>query len=239
MKLIWLVLFAFLFGGVLNSFAQNKMVDDSKRLKIAHISEDFSIENLNDPAWNKASDVSVTRYWSGNKAPVGRQFKTRLLWSGTAFYVRFVANQNEPLIVSDKPDLKKKTKGLWDRDVCEVFIAPIKNERNRYFEFEIAPTGEWIDLGIEVKRTKRETDWDYASGMESAANIEKDKVVMAIRIPWKALGKAPKAGSIWLGNLFRCVGKDPTRGYLSWQATKTKEPSFHVPSKFGEFEFVK
>src|SRR5205807_8790445 len=115
-------------------------------------------------------------------------------------------------------------------DVCEIFIAPNRNERNKYFEFEIAPTGEWIDLGIEVKRTKRETDWDYASRMQSAAKIENDKVVMAIKIPWTALGKTPKPGDIWLGNLFRCVGKDPTRGYLSWQATKTKEPSFHVPT---------
>ena len=108
-----------------------------------------------------------------------------------------------------------------------------------HHEIGVYRLGEWIDLGINVTPSNRETDWDYASGMQSAAKIEKDKVVMAIKINWKALGKTPKAGDIWLGNLFRCVGKDPTRGYLSWQATMTKEPSFHVPSKFGEFEFVK
>jgi Carbohydrate family 9 binding domain-like len=237
MKLIGFFLFTLLICGVIASPAQNKMAN-SKRLKIAHIARDFPVENLNDAAWKKATDISVSKYWSGEAAPAGRHFTARLLWSDTAIYVRFEANQTEPLIVSDKPDLTKKIKGLWDRDVCEIFIAPDKKTRNKYFEFEIAPTGEWIDLGVEVTPTKRETDWDYASKMESSARIDKDKVVMAIRIPFVSLGKTPKTGDVWLGNLFRCVGKDPTRGYLAWQPTKTKEPAFHVPSKFGEFVFV-
>lgn len=238
MKLSGVVLIGSLFFGALPSLAQHKNVN-SKRLKITHVTNDFLISDLTSAQWNKASDVTTANYWSGKSAPIGRQFKARLLWSETAMYIRFEANQDEPLIVSDKPDLTKKTIGLWDRDVCEIFIAPNKANRNKYFEFEIAPTGEWIDVGIEVLPHKRESDWDYASGMKSAAKIEKDKVVMAIKIEWKALGKTPKAGDVWLGNLFRCVGKDPTRGYLSWQPTKTNEPSFHVPAKFGEFEFTK
>jgi Carbohydrate-binding family 9 len=62
---------------------------------------------------------------------------------------------------------------------------------------------------------------------------------MAIKIEWKAFGKTPKIGDVWLGNIFRCIGKDPTRGYLAWSPTMTKEASFHVPEKFGEFEFGK
>ena len=211
----------------------------STRLTIAHISKDFAIDRLDDTAWKRASQVLVSKYWSGKAAPNGHQFSVQLLWSDTALYVRFDASQSEPLVVSEKADISKKIIGLWDRDVCEIFIAPDKNKPNKYFEFEIAPNGEWIDLGIEVASQKRKTDWEYKSGMTSAAKIEKDKVVMAIKIPWKAFEARPKAGDVWLGNLFRCVGKDPTRGYLSWQATKTKEPSFHVPSKFGEFQFVK
>ena len=73
---------------------------------------------------------------------------------------------------------------------------------------------------------------------KGALVIEKDKIRMAIKIEWKAFGKTPKAGDIWLGNLFRCVGEGETRGYLAWQPTKTIEPSFHVPEAFGEFEFA-
>jgi len=211
----------------------------NSQLEIVHINRDFSITALEDPNWKRGKEVAVKTYWSGENAPKGRQFKARLVWSDTALYIRFEADQDEPLVVSEKPDLSKKIRGLWDRDVCEIFIVPDKNETNKYFEFEIAPNGEWIDLGIEVTPEIRLTDWDYSSGMRSAAAIGKGKVTMAIKIEFSALGRTPKAGDIWLGNLFRCVGKDPTRGYLSWQPTNTKEPSFHVPSKFGEFKFTK
>ena len=218
--------------------AQNKMTKNT-RLKISHINKDFPITELQNPAWKLDKEVPIQKYWSGEEAPEGRHAKARLLWSDLGLYIRFEANQDEPLVVSDPPNLTSKTLGLWDRDVCEIFIAPDKNARNKYFEFEIAPNGEWIDLEIEVLPEKRETDWDYNSGMESAVKIEDKKIVMAIRIAWKAFGNTPRVGDVWLGNLFRCVGRDPTRGYLAWQPTKTKTPSFHVPEKFGEFEFIK
>jgi hypothetical protein len=240
MKAIHLLLAAFVFGTIVaaNLFSQTNM-KKAEQLKIKHISQDFDVKDLDSRVWQKAKTVKIARYWSRETAPNGREFSARLLWSDAALYVRFEANQTEPLVVSEKPDLSKKVRGLWDRDVCEIFIAPNKGERNKYFEFEIAPTGEWIDLGIEVTPTERLTDWDYKSNMTSTARIDKDKVVMAIKIPFASLGKTPKAGDIWLGNLFRCVGKDSTRGYLAWQPTKTKEPAFHVPEAFGEFKFVK
>lgn len=218
--------------------AQIKMSNEN-RIKIKHIKNNFPVNELENKAWEKAEVVSIDKYWSGENAPDGRRFKAKLLWSKTALYVRFEANLTEPLIVSDKPNLTGKTKGLWDRDVCEIFLAPNRAEFRKYFEFEIAPNGEWIDLGIYQQPDKRETDWDYHSGMQSAAKIEKDKVISAIKVEWKAFGATPKAGEIWLGNILRCVGAGATRGYLTWQPTFTKEASFHVPERFGEFEFIK
>jgi hypothetical protein len=127
---------------------------------------------------------------------------------------------------------------LWERDVCEVFMAPDRNEPRRYFEFEIAPTGEWIDLAIDLTSGERLTDWNYRSEIEAGARIENNCVVMSIKIPWTAFGRKPDSGDVWLGNIFRCVGKEPDRGYLAWQPTFTEKPSFHVPKKFGEFVFV-
>jgi hypothetical protein len=228
---------------LLFSFAEanaQKMSETNKpKITINRLKKDFPISELDNKSWSKAKDILIDKYWSGETAPKGRHFKTKLLWSQNAIYVRFEANQSEPLVVSEAPNLKTKTKGLWDRDVCEIFLAPNRAEFRKYFEFEIAPNGEWIDLGIYQKPDERITDWDYNSGMQSATRIEKDKVVMAIKIEWKAFGKQPQAGDIWLGNIFRCVGKGETRGYLAWSPTFTKEPSFHVPEKFGEFEFSK
>jgi len=221
---------------VMLCFSQSKMTD---RIKITHVRKDFPIQELDNKNWQKVKDVKIEKYWSGENAPDGRRFEAKLLWSNQALYIRFEANQNEPLVVSGAPNLISKTRGLWDRDVCEIFLAPDKNEPHKYFEFEIGPNGEWIDLGIYQKPNERITDWDYASGMQSAARVEKNKVVSAIKIEWKAFGKTPKRGDIWLGNILRCVGAGATRGYLTWQPTFTKEPSFHVPEKFGEFEFGK
>lgn len=235
--------FIFIFLIFLFSFmeinAQTAAVKKQPKNAVKYIKSDFPITELDHKSWKEANEISVGQYWSGETVPQERQFKTRILWSDTAVYVRFEANQHEPLVVSDKPNLLTKTRGLWDRDVCEIFLAPDRAEPRKYFEFEIAPNGEWIDLGIHQKPAERITDWDYASGMKSAARVEKNKVWMAIKIDWKAFQKRPAPGDVWLGNIYRCIGKDPTRGYLAWSPTETKEPAFHVPEKFGEFEFVK
>jgi hypothetical protein len=235
-KLAGFSVFFFMIAG---PAAAGRPIKMSDTFEIIHIARDFTVGELDDPAWLKAKQVEVATYWSGEKAPKGRHFTARLLWSDRALYIRFEADQDEPLVVSTKPDLTRKTMNLWDRDVCEIFIAPNRSKPNKYFEFEVAPTGEWIDVGIEVLPHKRISDWKYASGMQTAARIEEGKVISAMRIEWAALGKSPVAGDQWLGNIFRCVGKDPGRGYLAWQPTMTPHPAFHVPSKFGKFVFVK
>ena len=185
---------------------------------ISRIKNDFSITDSDNNIWQISSGIAVDTYWSGEKAPAGRHFETRFLWSETGLYVRFQAQQAEPLIVNEKPDLTKKTMGLWERDVCEIFIAPNGRQRNKYFEFEIAPTGEWIDLGISMNETQRIIDWEYDSGLEASVRIEEEMITIAAKIPWKAFGTMPKLGDVWMGNLFRCVGRGSARGYLAfWQ----------------------
>jgi alpha-galactosidase len=209
------------------------------KLGIFYIEDDFPIDEFENASWKIAEEISIEKYWSGADAPAGRHFKARLLWSEKSLYVRFEAGRTEPLIVGEHPNLETKTRDLWERDVCEIFVAPDKNDPRNYFEFEVAPTGEWIDLAIRQTIAGRETDFAYDSKMRAAAKIERDKVLMSIKIDWKAFGPAPKAGDAWRGNLFRCVGAGETRGYLAWRPTKTESPNFHVPEAFGEFEFVK
>ncbi|MDH3528126.1 MAG: carbohydrate-binding family 9-like protein [Acidobacteriota bacterium] len=210
-----------------------------KSANIKYIETDFEISDLENAAWDAADTIKIKSYWSGQRAPKKRRFTAKMLWSESALYVRFDANQGEPLVISEKPDLTKKTRGLWDRDVCELFISPFRDDARKYFEFEVAPTGEWIDLGIYQGPEKRDTDWDYASGMTTAAKIEYDLVVMAFRVEWTAFGSKPAAGDVWKGNLLRAVGKGENRGYLAWSATRTEVPNFHVPERFGEFFFVR
>jgi hypothetical protein len=175
-------------------------------------------------------------YWSGTEAPPARHAEARVLWSDAALHIRFHCHQDEPLIVNPTPQRETKTVGLWERDVCEIFVAPDARVPERYFEFEAAPTGEWLDLAIHLMPEARETDWGFPSGMTAAARVSTNEIMIAMRIPWNSLGHTPAAGERWRTNLFRCVGATEGRGYLAWQPTRTPRPNFHVPQAFGWLE---
>lgn len=206
-------------------------------IEASYTSANVAVNDLKHPAWEAAQVAPIKRYWSGEDAPVGRHAEARLLWSDEALCVRFVCHQTEPLVVHPHPQTERKAIGLWDRDVCELFIAPDAREPERYFEFEAAPTGEWLDLIVHQKLDVRETEWEFHSGMSVAARMTANNVTIAMRVPWDALGRVPQAGERWRANLFRCVGSGATRGYLAWQPTLTDEPCFHVPAAFGWMQF--
>ncbi|MFS8085018.1 MAG: carbohydrate-binding family 9-like protein [Acidobacteriota bacterium] len=209
------------------------MTNERSIIEARHTASDLSVSDLTSAEWNKAHPVQIDRYWSGDAAPATRHAEARILWSQKALHLRFVCQQGEPTVVSSHPQTEKKTIGLWDRDVCEIFIAPDPSVVERYLEFEAAPTGEWLDVAIHWTRDKRESDWDFNSHMTAAARVEKARVTIAIRIPWNHWIHEPQTGERWRVNLFRCVGSDPGRGYLAWQPTRTREANFHVPQVFG------
>ena len=202
-----------------------------------YIVADISANQFQDSAWGIAQPVSITRLWSGEETPVGSHAEVRILWSNESLNVQFICNQAQPLIVNAKPQLDQKTMGLWDRDVCEIFIGPFQDQPHRYFEFEAAPTGEWVELAVHFSETKRENDFEFESGITVAAHVSEDRVIIGMRIPWSATIPKPQHGDEWRANLFRCVGLGNER-YLAWQPTFTAEPNFHVPEAFGRLKFT-
>jgi hypothetical protein len=210
---------------------------EDKVVTARHTPEDLTAGRFYGSEWEKAQPINIERYWSGDSAPKARHAEARILWSSKALHIRFVCHQAEPLVISEKPQTQTKTMGLWDRDVCEIFIAPDPNVVERYLEFEAAPTGEWLDVAIHWTPEKRESDWKFNSHMTTAAHVEKDRVTIAMRIPWNHWIHEPQTGERWRVNLFRCVGSDPGRGYLAWQPTRTPQPNFHAPQVFGSLVF--
>ena len=209
------------------------MTDEKQIVEARHTATDLNVGDLKSAEWNRAQPVKIDHYWSGDLAPASRHAEARLLWSHKALHIRFVGRQAEPLVVSATPQTAKKTMGLWDRDVCEIFIAPDPNVVERYFEFEAAPNGEWLDVAIHWTAEKRESDWDFNSHMTTTSRVERDRVIIGMRIPWNHWIHEPQRDERWRVNLFRCIGSDPGRGYLTWQPTRTKEANFHVPQVFG------
>ena len=189
------------------------------------------------PEWTRAQPIEITRKWSGEDAPASRHAEARIIWTEESLLVRFVCRQHEALTVNSNPQLGKKTYRLWDKDVCEIFIAPDPKAPGRYFEFEASPKGEWIDLAINLTAAGREADFEFHSGMTVGALVTKAQTIVAMRIPWSDYLPKPQKGESWLVNLFRCVGVGDER-YLAWRPTYTAEPNFHVPEVFGWLNFL-
>jgi hypothetical protein len=208
-------------------------------LKIKFTELELEVNDFAHVVWQQVEAAPLVKYWSGTDANVGRHAEARLAFNPEYLFIRFDCKQEETLTINDKPSLTEKTIGLWEKDVCELFISPNIKNPGQYFEFEAAPTGEWLDLGIVWSPDERKTDWDYASGMETSAEISEEGILILMKIPWTAFGKTPDFGEKWRGNLYRCVGSGENRGYLAWQPTFTPQPNFHVPEAFGSFEFIR
>ena len=202
-----------------------------------HVASPPQPAQFDHPAWDTAGPVMIERLWSGEPAPPKRHAEARICWSDAGLHVRFSCGQHEPLIVSPSPNTQKKTLGLWDRDVCEIFIAPDPNNASMYYEFEAAPTGEWLDLAIVINEAGRQTEWDYESGMEATAALEPERLLVGMTIPWSKRIRKPEAGNSWKVNLFRCVGPEAPGRYLAWRPTRAPVPLFHVPEAFGWLRF--
>jgi alpha-galactosidase len=202
-----------------------------------YASQSLPVGDFENEIWQTCRPVLISHYWSGEPAPPSRHAEARICWSDEAIHARFVCKQQEPLVVAANPKTDTKTLGLWDRDVCEIFLAPDPANPSRYYEFEAAPNGEWVDLGITLTPGGRETDWNYASGFTTAARLEGEELTIAMRIPWSGSIPKPATGETWLANVFRCVGPESPDRYLAWRPTRTPEPNFHVPEAFGELRF--
>jgi hypothetical protein len=130
---------------------------------------------------------------------------------------------------------------LWDRDVVEMFLGDDWNNIRHYREFEIAPTGDWIDLAINLDKKSYDPTW--RSGWKTVARIDKATRTWyaAARIPLRAVSsQRVTAGTKWRANLYRIegLGEDPVRHFLCWHPTcaADRDPN-HVPEQFGILTF--
>ncbi len=124
---------------------------------------------------------------------------------------------------------------LWERDVAEVFLQPDRFGQKYYKEFEVSPNGQWLDLDITPEGLHH-----VRSGMRSNVRVDENARVWTaeLAIPMAAVTDQFDPAWPWRVNFFRCEGLDPERFYSAWQPTETKEPSFHVPQKFGWLKFA-
>jgi len=199
-------------------------------------------QNPADKAWSKAAVQSMSKDCSRKIDYPHIKTSIRGFWTDKDLYLLFECPYTELNLFLPTQNDKKRV-GLWDRDVVEMFLGDDWSNIRHYREFEIAPTGDWIDLAIDLDHESYDHSW--SSGWETKARIDEGKKVWyaAARIPLSAVtSQQVKDGTKWRINLYRIdgLGADPQRRFLCWQPTcvQNRDPN-HVPEHFGTLIFAK
>jgi len=200
-------------------------------VKARRIDRDFVPDgHLNEPEWAQARSVPLEYGSRDSHARPDLSTPVRLLWSDRFLYLSYECPYEQLSIWS--PPQKEERLGLWDYDVVEAFIGPDPERMNRYLEFEWAPSGESLDLKLDLP----EKDFDWTANAESAVVVNEAKKIwrVEVRIPLSSLSDAaPEVGTRWKINLFRHDRHD--KAFLAFSPTLTN--TFHAPARFGWLEF--
>jgi hypothetical protein len=191
--------------------------------------------------WKSAATESMSKDCSRQIDYPNIKTEVRAFWTDTDLYLLFRCPYSQ-LNLFLPADNSTKRVSLWDRDVVEMFLGDDWTNIRHYREFEIAPTGDWIDLAIDLDHKSYDHGW--RSGWQTMARIDKDRKIWyaAARIPLSAVTSKPVKGGVkWRMNLYRIegLGADPQRHFLCWQPTcvQNRDPN-HVPEHFGTLVFT-
>jgi len=212
------------------------------RIHSLHLAQDVVPDgDVSKKAWKEAEWVRFDHDMSGGRRYPQALTEVASRWSAQHVYFAFRCKYTT-LNVYDGEDLVKERWELWERDVVEVFINPEPSRVNHYFEFEVAPNNQWIDLEIDKDKDPF-NDAGWNSHFEHATRIDRKNQVWTceMRIPTSPMGVARvRPGSEWRVNFYRAdgPGDDSQRRFMSW-STIPEGKTFHVPTRFGIIQFVR
>jgi Carbohydrate family 9 binding domain-like len=202
---------------------------------------DFDVDaNVMKKAWRNVPWAKFDHDVSGQYRYPDLATRVAATWTDNYIYFAFSCHFDR-LNTYEGEDTSKQRWELWNRDVVEVFVNPRPEHLTHYYEFEVAPNNQWIDLEIE-KKNNPFNDAGWNSGFSHASKVDSQKRIWTVemRIPLKSMKvMALTAGSKWRVNFFRAAGQgtDEHRHFLSW-STIPSGATFHVPERFGTLVFV-
>lgn len=192
--------------------------------------------------WAKAASTWITKDCSHEIDYLKLKTEVRGFWTDSDLYLLFISTYTELNLWLPADNSKDRLK-LWDRDVVEFFLGEDWQDIKVYKEFEIAPTGDWVDLAIDLNHDSYDAKWD--SGWQRQGRIDEKTHIWyaAARVPLRSVSeKQVQAGTKWRVNLYRIdgLGADPVRHFMCWQPTcvVNRDPN-HVPEHFGTLVFTK
>jgi hypothetical protein len=191
-------------------------------------------------AWKDAKSAWMVKDCTRTLDYPDLKTEIRGFWTDTDLYLLFICPYRS-LNLFQPPQNGQPRRGLWDRDVVEMFLGDDWENIRHYREFEIAPTADWIDLAIDLDRRGQNRNW--RSGWKITARIDEQAKIWyaACQIPLKSVSeKEVQPGTRWRANLYRIDGDgpDPERRFMCWQPTcvVNRDPN-HVPENFGSLVF--
>jgi hypothetical protein len=225
--------------------------DETKVCEFAAPGETFTIPHVaqapelnTDPSssiWAQAASTWIAKDCTHQNDYPKLKTEVRGFWTDSDLYLLFISPYKDLNLWLPADNSKDRMK-LWDRDVVEFFLGDDWANINLYREFEIAPTGDWVDLAIDYGRNTYNAKWN--SGWQRQGRIDEAKHVWyaAARVPLHSVSeKKTVAGTKWRANLYRIdgLGPDTERHFMCWQPTcvVNRDPN-HVPEHFGTLKFA-
>ena len=207
------------------------------------ISSDFTPDgDLAKSVWRDAPPVKFDNEVRAEKHLPDSETQVASLWTANYLYLGYRCRYRE-LNVYAGEDVAKERLHLWDKDTAEAFINPEPERFSHYYEFEVAPNNQWVDLEIDLTKTPfGDAAWD--SHFDHATKVDAQHHVWTaeMKIPVRSMGVGTlQAGAIWRLNLYRLdgPGDDTKRRFFSWSPLPPgKNHSFHQPASFGMIKFV-
>jgi hypothetical protein len=205
------------------------------------ISQDFLPDgNLDKSIWREAERVRLDHDWAGRKSPAEIETRVSSLWTSTHVHFAFWCRYSV-LSIYEGEDAARERWGLWHRDVVEVFLNPEPERVNHYYEFEVAPNNQWIDLEIDLDK-KPFNDPAWNSGFEHATRVlpEQHLWTCELSIPVASMNIERLRPDVeWRINFYRAegLGDDTKRRFLCWSPVLGERPNFHQPTRFGMIRF--
>jgi hypothetical protein len=163
----------------------------------------------NGTLWRGAASAWIVRDCTRTAAYPALKTEVRGFWTDTHLYLLFICPYDKLNVFLPAQNESARNK-LWDRDVVEVFLGDDWKNIRHYREFEVAPTGDWIDLAIDLDRNSYDRNW--RSGWQRMGRIDEEakRWYAAMAIPLKSVSEAPmRAGTRWRANLYRIEGEGP------------------------------
>jgi hypothetical protein len=198
--------------------------------------------NLDKGIWRETNRVVFNHDWMGQRHFPESRTQVASLWTPTNFYFAFWYRYTDlNVYVGEDPAAQRF--GLWDRAVAEVFLKPFPERANHYFEFEVAPNNQWVDLEVDLdKDPSYDHTWD--SNFQHATRVDAATRIWTCEM--RILAGSMHVPSIRPGwgcrvNFYCCdgPGDDTQRRFLAWSPTFCTNPSdfFHVPARFDKIHF--